>query len=300
MDFCETNIVGSTGKSSVEIDFNPAEINVGEAVKDGLINVGEAAKKAFTTLATIFTNPILTIAVAFVNLTGLRSISISTRFKFLEKPLQSINVTLLTHENSYFHQTVTSVAKKSLATLVLIFTNSILSISVGLMKLTGFTIISSIAIGMSTKGLHSANLSFSKYAYAPFQQWAKALSDENTRIIQTDKVLSIRNGALFFNPENYKKQVIDSLKAIIAPISLASSAVLIALAIATKPLHLMVFTGVLLDFLLVRGPMHLNQKIAYGTYVPLQLLSEAIIEIQYGIAESEGFDLRPRPMGVNL
>ena len=117
------------------------------------------------------------------------------------------------------------VAKKALASLVLSITNSVLTITVIATKLTGFAIIPSMAIGWLTKPLHSANAALAEHAFSPLKEWTKILKDENRRIIETDKIITIRDSKLIFYPNNYNKQALDSLKVIVAPISLSFSTI---------------------------------------------------------------------------
>ena len=163
------------------------------------------------------------------------------------------------------------VALQALASLALIITNSVLSISVGVMKLTAFTILPSLMLGHLTKPLHAANVALARHAFAPFRNWTTTLSEENTRIIESDIVLKPRgDGKLIFYPNNYKKQALDSLKIISAPISLSLIIAVSALWLAVKPLYLaLVIPGKLADFL-VWVPMALNAGIGALTYSPLK------------------------------
>src|SRR3990167_397028 len=82
---------------------------------------------------------------------------------------------------------VGKVALKILASMALAVTNSILTITVSAMKLTGFTIVTSLSIGYLTKPLHACNKILAKHAFTPFKKWSEMLGNENERIIETDK-----------------------------------------------------------------------------------------------------------------
>jgi len=176
---------------------------------------------------------------------------------------------------------VGDVAKKAFCSLALIFTNSILTVSVGAMKLTGFTIITSLVLGWITKPLHSLNTSLATHAYAPFQQWAEALSNENIRIIHTDKVLGIVNKRLKFYPQNYINHAHDSFKAAVAPISVALSITNAVLWLAVKPLWVVFLLPGLLGDCIVTLPLGLNKGIGYLTYAPLQEISDKMFDFHW-------------------
>lgn len=168
-------------------------------------------------------------------------------------------------------------ALKILASITLTVTNSILTVTVSAMKLTGFTIVTSVALGYLTKPLHDCNKILAKHAFTPFKEWSEMLGNENKRIIETDKVISIENNRAYFNTENYKKQAIDSFKAVVAPISLALSLTNAALWLAVKPLWLAILPGMLGDILLT-GPIALNKGIGHLTYAPLKGISDWMLE----------------------
>jgi hypothetical protein len=162
--------------------------------------------------------------------------------------------------------------------MALTVTNSILTITVSAMKLTGFTIVTSLALGHLTKPFHACNKIFAKHAFTPFKNWSEMLGKENERIIETDKVISIENKKIYFHPKNYKKHAFDSFKAVVAPISLTLSITNAALWLAAKPLWLaLVFPGVVGDFL-VTVPIALNKQIGNFTYDPLKVISDWMFE----------------------
>ena len=175
---------------------------------------------------------------------------------------------------------VGEVASRALASFVLLFTNSILSITVGVSKLTGFTILPTLILGHLTKKLHSANTTLAKHAFTPFKAWAEMLNKENIEMIDTYKVVSIMDKKLFFNPKNYAKQALESFKPVIAPISAALLVANAVLWVVTKPGYLaMHLPGFLCDGI-VTGLIGVNKLIGHLTYSPLKNLSDKMFEKQ--------------------
>lgn len=175
---------------------------------------------------------------------------------------------------------VGDVAKKTFASLVTAMTNSILTITVGVTKLTGFAILPSVALGWITKPLHAVNVALAKHAFNPFKKWAAGLGKENKRIIETDKMIEIRNKKLMFYPEAYKIQALDSVKIIAAPITLTLSVTIAAVWIAVKPLWAAIFLPGLLADTIILAPMALNKAIGALTYSPLAKVSDRMLEFQ--------------------
>lgn len=168
-------------------------------------------------------------------------------------------------------------ALKIMTSMALIVTNSILTVTVSAMKLTGFTIVTSLTLGYLTKPLHACNKILTKQAFAPFKEWSEMLGNENKRILETDKVISVENRKIYFDKENYKKYAIDSFKAVVAPVSLALSLANAALWLAVKPLWVALLPGMLGD-ILVTGPIALNKAIGHWTYTPLKGISDWMLE----------------------
>lgn len=173
---------------------------------------------------------------------------------------------------------VGKVALKALASLALIATSSILTITVYVMKLTRFTIITSLVLGHLTKPLHALNKVLANHAFSPLKKWTEVLGKENERIIETEKVISIENKKIYFHIGNYKKCLIDSFKAIFAPVSLGLIVTNAVLWVAVKPLWL----GVILPGFVAEGlitiPIALNKGIGHLTYAPLQSISDTMLE----------------------
>lgn len=175
---------------------------------------------------------------------------------------------------------VGDVAKKTLTSLALAVTNSILTITVGVTKLTGFAIIPSMAIGWITKPLHEANVALAKHAFTPFREWTNLLGKENKRIIETDKILEIKKQKLIFYPGAYIEQARDSLKIIAAPVSVALSTTIAAIWIAVKPLWLALWLpGLLADTFLI-APIALNKEVGSLTYAPLAKMTDKMFQFQ--------------------
>lgn len=192
---------------------------------------------------------------------------------------------LIASKNTRIEVDVGAVAKKALASAALTFTNSVLTIAVAVTKLTGFLIIPSFVLGKLSEPLHKANVALSEHAFTPFRRWTEVLSKENKRIMETDKVIEFTNKKLMFYPEAYKKQAHDSVKAALAPVSLALSVTNAALWLAVKPLYLAFFVpGFVADgFLCV--PFVMNKGIGCLTYSPLKKISDSMFEHQCKLME---------------
>lgn len=175
---------------------------------------------------------------------------------------------------------VCKVAQKILATIALTFTNSLLTITVSVMKLTGVTIITPLVLGWLTKPLHTANLALSKYAYTPFRIWAETLSEENTRIIETEKVIGFANNKILFYPRNYLKHSLDSVKAVLAPVSLTLSVANAVLWLAFKTLWVSALPGIT-GQILITLPFALNKEISHFTYHPLKEIADKMFDFHW-------------------
>lgn len=169
---------------------------------------------------------------------------------------------------------VGEIAKKVFASLALTVTNILLTVTVSVMKLTGFTIATSLILGHLSRPLHALNEKLSEHAFTPFKKWSEVLGNENKRIIETDKVIKIENKKLYFNTQNYVKAAKDSFKAVVAPISATLTVVNAALWVAVKPLWAAFLAPGLLADILVTAPIALNQAIGHGTYAPLKGISD--------------------------
>lgn len=181
---------------------------------------------------------------------------------------------------------VGEVAFKALASLALALTNSVLSVSILAMKLTQFTLVPTLTMGWLTNLLHKYNTALAQHAYTPFKTWARALGSENTRMIETEKVLDILHGRLKFYPENYKKQALDSLRLAMAPVSAALHAITAVAMIAVKPLWLAFFVpGFLADCIIPLPLCYLNDQVARLTYSPLQKSAYKMLGLQVWIVE---------------
>ncbi len=181
-------------------------------------------------------------------------------------------------------------ALKILASMALTVTNSILTITVTAMKLTDFTIITSFALGHLTKPLHAFNKILTKHAFTPFKKWSEMLGNENERIIEADKVISIENKKVYFDTENYKKHAKDSFKAVLAPISLALSLTNATLWFAVKPLWLALIAPGILGEILITGSIVLNKKIGHLTYAPLKGISDWVLEKHWNYFQELGVE----------
>ncbi len=173
-----------------------------------------------------------------------------------------------------------NIAKKTFASLALLITNTCLSTTVFLSKVTGITVICPLILGHLTDYMHRQNVKLSQHAFTPFRLWAEALGKENHSIIETTKVIRIVDGQVLFNFKNYAKQSMFLIKAVVAPISLGLSAAAVPLCIAAKPLWIAFFIpGIIVDGIAL-GYTHLNNEISKLTYKPLQLLAGGILKIQ--------------------
>lgn len=203
--------------------------------------------------------------------------SLSCTFKKVESN-GNIPDQVVTENISKMEVDVGDVVKKALASLALAITNSALTITVAVTKLTGILILPSFVLGKLTKPLHEANVALAKHAFTPFRSWTEALSKENQRIIETDKVIEIRNKKLMFYPEAYKKQALDSLKPIMAPISFTFSIANAALWLAVKPLWIAFFAPGFIADMIIFAPIALNKEIGRLTYSPLKKISDEMFE----------------------
>lgn len=173
-----------------------------------------------------------------------------------------------------------NIAKKTFASLALLITNTCLSATVFLSKVTGITVICPLILGHLTDYMHRQNVKLSQHAFTPFRLWAGALGKENHSIIETTKVIKIVDGQVLFNFKNYAKQSMFLIKAVVAPISLGLSVAAVPLCIAVKPLWIALFIpGIIVDGIAL-GYTHLNNEISKLTYKPLQLLAGGILKIQ--------------------
>jgi uncharacterized membrane protein YfbV (UPF0208 family) len=208
------------------------------------------------------------------------SISIRTE-SFKNLPNEDVSVKTVENSNKV-EIVITDMAKKVFPSLALIYTNTFLSLMVGVSKLTGFAIFPSYIIGHATKSLHQANISLAKHAFTPLKDWAVKLGDENKRIIETDKVIDIIKEKITFYPTAYKKQAEDSLKIALVPISLGLNAFAAGVWLLTKSVYLVFLTTVLPNSLL-RFPATLNRDVGRLTYPPLAELSERMYQRQQSV-----------------
>ncbi|MBA3815748.1 MAG: hypothetical protein H0X29_04360 [Parachlamydiaceae bacterium] len=172
------------------------------------------------------------------------------------------------------------IAKKTFSSLALTLTNTCLSATVLLSKITGITVIFPLAIGHLTKCLHKWNMKLSEHAFTPFRFWAQTLAVENQAIIETKKVINIVEGKVFFNPENYKKQSMFLIKVVFAPISLGLSIAAVPICIAAKPFWLAFFVPGIITDGIATGYTGVNSEISKLTYKPLQSLASGIHKVQ--------------------
>lgn len=156
----------------------------------------------------------------------------------------------------------------------LVLTNSILTIAIGTLKLTGFTIITPLVIKCLTTHLHRANVALAKSGPGLLKHWAELLHDEHTRITEIEKVVWLQQGRPFFSWKNYKVRLHDSLKAIIAPVSLTFTALNAVLWLSVKPFYIsLMLPGYVLDEVLT-GSFALNRHFSKLTYSPLEQLAK--------------------------
>lgn len=172
-------------------------------------------------------------------------------------------------------------AQKTVGSVFLVFTNLLLSLEVGFVKLTGFTLIP-LALAPLTKPLHELNASFAKeYGFEPMRNWAEAIDKENTRIADVDNVFYVKvvngEGRPMFNLENYKKQAWDSFKAVVAPISGALIVISALVWLAVKPLWVAVgLPGWLADHAIPTPVLYLNKLVGQLTFAPLKDCAETM------------------------
>jgi hypothetical protein len=131
------------------------------------------------------------------------------------------------------------VASKALASLALLCTNSILSVTVGVSKLSGFAVLPTIALTHLTKNLHAANTILAEHAYTPLQNWSKILEEANTDMIDT-KVLYIQNERLFFHTSGYCKYAKPMKELLLTSLAVSLWAAAQVLFIVTKPAYLLI------------------------------------------------------------
>ena len=174
------------------------------------------------------------------------------------------------------------VASKTLASLALLCTNSILSVTVGVSKLSGFAVLPTIALTHLTKNLHAANTILAEHAYEPLKDWAKILEEANTDMIDT-KVLYIKNKRLYFSPEAYCKYAQPMKDLLITSLAVSLWAAAQVLFIATKPAYLFIMLpGFLCDAALV-GLFALSKEVSSQispAYQKLNDLCEASLKSQ--------------------
>lgn len=168
--------------------------------------------------------------------------------------------------------------KKVFASAVLAVTNTLLTATISVMKLTRFTIVTSLVLGHLSRPLHALNKALVKHTFTDFKQWSKVLGDENKRIIETEKVIRIENKKLYFNVRNYINGVKDSGKALIAPISVALSVANAVLWVAVKPLWTALFLPGMLADILITAPFAMNKLIGHATYAPLKETSDWMLK----------------------
>jgi hypothetical protein len=188
---------------------------------------------------------------------------------------------------------INDIAIKIFASAALIITNSLLSVSVGSMKLLGFTVLPTLIIGFLSTPLHKGNMALAKYSFKPFQSWAKVLNEENTRITKTKKVLSFSKGALLLNVENYKTRVKDSFKAVIAPLSTALTLSAAIVALAAKPTWLLLMLPGFIAEPIAALACGLAKLVGQLTYTPLANASSRLYDTQtkwmFDVYPKQGF-----------
>lgn len=194
------------------------------------------------------------------------------------------------------HNAISSITEKTMRFTGVLFssgaslvTNSMLTTLVGVTKLTGFTILTTVVIGNLTKPLHKANVSLSKYSITPFSEWANILNEENKRITDSEKVFWLKDGKRpIFSLTNYGKRAHDSFKAAIAPIWLALTVANTALWVLAKPLYIpILIPGLLADSILI-APIALNKAVGSLTYSPLNQVSNKFYHNHMNFIEGAG------------
>lgn len=196
---------------------------------------------------------------------------------------------------------VVEFALKVLGSTVLIVTNSILTVTVAAMKLTGFTVISSPLLGHLSRPLHAFNKRLADYSFKPFKEWSELLGNENRRIIETDKVISFENKGkkgLYFNPTNYVKSAKDSFKAIMAPISLGLSLTSGVLWVAAKVGYVVVIPGLIGDVVLMPYLLIGNKMIGKLSYEPFEKITDWMLDAHVSIFFAEKERDRVKKGGV--
>ena len=176
---------------------------------------------------------------------------------------------------------IMQVASKVFASGVLLVTNSILSVTVGVSKLTGFTILPTIILTNLTSKLYSGNTMLAQHGCTPLKKWAEYLEQVNAEMRDTH-VLYIKDKKPYFSTQGYSKYAKPMKELLLSSLALSLWATSQVLFVVTKPAYLILIGPGLQCDEAITGLFYLSRQVSklIPEYSRLNNLCEASFQSQ--------------------